>query len=87
MDSIKATVDSVLKEIQQRNNYPMRALNDEVKVVDGLGFSSLDVAELVAILEIETGVDPFASGVSIMDVHTIADLHRVYEASCNVTEQ
>lgn len=32
-------------------------------------------------LEMELGVDPFAEGVSIMDVRTIGQLHEVYAAS------
>lgn len=79
MSDIKSKINTVLLEIQQRNGYPEIALNDDVKVVNGLGFSSLDVAELVAVLEMELGVDPFSAGVSIMSVHTIGDLHKVYQ--------
>lgn len=86
MDSIKTTINAVLREIQERNSYPLRALNEDIKVVDGLGFTSLDVAELVAILEIETDVDPFANGISIMDVHTVGDLYRAYEVGCNASD-
>ena len=79
MSDIEAKVKEVLLEIQQRNEYPGVALAADVKVVNGLGFTSLDVAELVAVLEMEIGFDPFSSSVSIMDVQTIGDLIRVYE--------
>lgn len=83
MSNVKAKIDEILKEIQQRNEYPAKALEPSVKVVNGLGFSSLDVAELVAVLEMELGVDPFSQGVSIMSVQTIADLYKVYEEQVN----
>jgi acyl carrier protein len=79
MSNIEAKINEVLKEIQQRNEYLLKALDPSVKVVNGLGFTSLDVAELVAVLEMELGFDPFSQGVSIMSVQTIGDLHKVYQ--------
>lgn len=81
MKDIKEKVNSVLLDIQTRNGYKPIALEDEFGIVRDLGFSSLDVAELIALLEMELGVDPFAEGVSIMDVHTIGKLQEVYAAS------
>jgi acyl carrier protein len=68
----------VLREIQERNQYPLKQINDETMIVKNLGFSSLDVAELVAVLEMELGVDPFSQGVSIMSIHTVSELCKVY---------
>jgi len=84
LNEIKVKIDKVIKEIQQRNEYPLKALDADTKVVNELGFTSLDVAELVAVLEMELGVDPFSAGVSIMSVQTIGDLHRVYEEQLEV---
>lgn len=78
MSDIKQTIIGVLREIQERNVYPKRDINDDTMVVKNLGFSSLDVAELVAVLEMELGVDPFSQGVSIMNVHTVGELCKVY---------
>ncbi|MEJ2416279.1 MAG: hypothetical protein P8Y45_04995 [Exilibacterium sp.] len=78
MNKVKSTINVVLEDIRQRNNYPEKALREDSKVVQHLGFSSLDVAELIALLELELGVDPFSQGVSIMDVHTVGELYRVY---------
>jgi acyl carrier protein len=44
-----------------------------------LGLSSLDLAFLVAELEAELGVDPFAKLVSITSVRSVADLVRAYQ--------
>ena len=81
MADVKQTVYAVLREIQERNNYPLKELKDDLKVVKNLGFSSLDVAELVAVLEMELGVDPFAQGVSIMEIHSIGELIQAYQTT------
>jgi acyl carrier protein len=44
-----------------------------------LGLSSLDLAFLVAELEAELGVDPFAKLVSITSVRSVDDLVRAYQ--------
>ncbi|HEY7665469.1 MAG TPA: acyl carrier protein [Xanthobacteraceae bacterium] len=44
-----------------------------------LGLSSLDLAVLVAELEAELGVDPFAKLVSITSVRSVGDLVRAYQ--------
>ncbi|WP_444998575.1 acyl carrier protein [Aliikangiella sp. IMCC44359] len=84
MNNVKEKINLVLKSIQERNNYSAKELNPELEVVADLGFVSLDVAELVAVLEMEIGVDPFSSGVSIMNVRTVGDLYRVYEEQLSV---
>jgi acyl carrier protein len=44
-----------------------------------LGLSSLDLAVLVAELEAEFGVDPFAKLVSITSIRSVEDLVRAYQ--------
>ena len=86
MKDINDKVNAVLRDIQSRNGYKAVELKDEFRIVSDLGFSSLDVAELIALLEMEVGVDPFAQGVSIMDVHTIGTLHEVYATALKRNE-
>lgn len=79
MSSIAEVIENALTDIQEQQGYRSVTLAPEHRVVKDLGFSSMDVAQLIAVLEMETGVDPFAQGVSIMDVHTVGDLVRVYQ--------
>ena len=44
-----------------------------------IGLNSLMLARLVIALEDELGVDPFSSGTSIVDIHTLADLWAAYD--------
>ena len=72
-------INQALGSIQEQQSYRAIPLESGHRVVKDLGFTSLDVAQLIAMLEMELGVDPFGDGrVSIMDVHTVGDLHRVY---------
>jgi acyl carrier protein len=78
MDKIRDTINNVIEEIQEQEAYRPVALNESLRIVNDLGFKSLDVAQLIASLELELGIDPFAQGVSIKDVVTIGDLCKVY---------
>src|SRR5438093_12899157 len=54
-------------------------LSGTEKLSATLGFSSLDLAFLVAALEAELGVDPFAKLISITSVQSVGDLVRAYQ--------
>jgi acyl carrier protein len=54
-------------------------LSGSAKLNATLGLSSLDLAFLVADLEAELGVDPFAKLVSITSIRSVDDLARAYQ--------
>lgn len=54
-------------------------LSGNEKLSATLGLSSLDLALLVAELEAQLGVDPFAKLVSITSVRSVDDLVRAYQ--------
>ncbi len=81
MENVNEAVASAIRLIQDQQGYRQVPLKEEHRVVKDLGLSSLDVAQLIATLEMELGVDPFSEGVSIMDVHTVGELRQVYTAS------
>ena len=54
-------------------------LSGSEKLSAALGLSSLDLALLVAELEAQLGVDPFAKLVSITSVRSVDDLVRAYQ--------
>ncbi len=81
MDEVKEIINKVIKEIQEQQFYRTMELNEKIRIVKDLGFKSLDVAELIAILEMELGVDPFSEDISIMEVRTIGDLYTAYQSS------
>ncbi|HEY4057772.1 MAG TPA: acyl carrier protein [Kofleriaceae bacterium] len=67
----------VLRELALRHHPQLGAIKPEHVIVDELGLESLDVAQLVAVLEDRLGVDPFAT-TAITSVRTVADLCAAY---------
>lgn len=80
MNKIKNTINNVVREIQEQQSYPQIELKQEHNITRDLGFISLDIAQLIASLEMELGVDPFAQGVLLTEVTTIGKLYNVYES-------
>lgn len=76
--TVKDTIKDAIEEIMA-NNRRTGVITDTSEIVKDLGFTSLDVAELIAVLEMELDVDPFSNGVSLMDVRTYGDFCAVYE--------
>jgi len=79
MSIVREVVNNTIKEIQDQNGFDKIELKEEMKIVNDLGFASLDVAQMIATFEMELGVDPFQEGVSLMDVVTIGDIYNVYQ--------
>jgi acyl carrier protein len=76
------TRDVVLKAIERvcaDKGDPVRVLSDQDALFDGgLGFDSLDMATIVAELDLALRIDPFAA--STPTFRTVGDLIALYEA-------
>jgi acyl carrier protein len=83
MENVKTVIDSAILNIQEMRAHRKINLDDDLRLTYDLGFSSLDIAQLVAQLELELGVDPFSQGVSIAEITTIGSLYRVYQTCIN----
>ena len=81
---VREIIKEAIQEIME-HNARTSAIDDSSEIVKDLGFTSLDVAELVAVLEMELDVDPFSDGVSLMEVRTYGDFCAVYEKAFQET--
>ena len=70
---------SIAERIARIKSISPTSIVPESSLFEALGMSSLDLAQLVAELEVELGVDPFAIDASVKEIRTVADLHRVYD--------
>lgn len=77
--NVRETVGAVIAEILAQNGLGLRPLQDPDSIARTLGFSSLDLAQLIATLEMELGVDPFAHGASLSEIDTVGKLCALYE--------
>ena len=53
----------------------------DARLIDDLGLKSLDLASVVARLEMTLDLDAFDSDVAITDVRTVADLTRLLKSA------
>jgi acyl carrier protein len=73
----KAVRDQVALLIDEKN-LPARDLGPDDRLNTDLGLTSLDLASLVAALEMKLKADPFQELVPITSVRTIGDLEAAY---------
>ena len=71
--------DKIRAVLAERVGEVGSSLSGADKLSATLGLSSLDLAFLVAELEAELGVDPFAKLVSITSVRSVGDLVQAYQ--------
>ena len=76
---IEAIVHGRIRAVLAERAGEVARLSGTDKLSATLGLSSLDLAFLVAELEAELGVDPFAKLVSITSVRSVGDLVRAYQ--------
>ncbi|WP_413166993.1 hypothetical protein ACL6C3_09865 [Capilliphycus salinus ALCB114379] len=86
MVNIEQIIHETVLQIAQQNSAKITEIDSEQKLNADLGFSSLDLAQLVAILEIKLNADPFAELVSITTIRTVGDLCDAYEKYFNQSE-
>jgi acyl carrier protein len=77
--NMRKTVKAVLLEIVNEVADSVEHLDDDQLLVDQLGLTSLQLARLVAVLELELDTDPFSDEVPITSVRTVGDLLEAYD--------
>ena len=78
MDMIDVTVREVLQEVADDDSRRIEGIESGHQLVEDLGFDSLTMARIIAILEHRFGVDPFSTTVAITSVRTVGDLAGAY---------
>ena len=76
---IESIVHGRIRAILAERVGEVGCLSGTDKLSATLGMSSLDLALLVAELEAELGVDPFAKLVSITSIRSVGDLVKAYQ--------
>lgn len=55
----------LIQAIQEQQGYPQQEVLPDSHLVHDLGFVSLDIAQLLAMMEGELGIDPFSQGATL----------------------
>ncbi len=78
MKELESTVCQIVLQIARRRQVNLERVLPAHNIIKDLGLESLELAELVAILDMETGREPFAKDVSIVSIQTVGDLCHAY---------
>ncbi|MBX9789163.1 MAG: hypothetical protein K2Y37_09640 [Pirellulales bacterium] len=78
MQNPEQLIHFVVRRIIEQKGQPAPTIENHQRLTADLGLESLDVAKVVAVLEVELEVDPFAQLVAITDVRTVGDLAEAY---------
>lgn len=81
MDDLEQSIHDVVQQVVEQRGGEIVAITNQQRLAGDLGLRSLDLAQLVALLEIRTGADPFATHVAITDVRTVGDLCDAYRVA------
>jgi acyl carrier protein len=78
-ESHRSAVLAALVQVREDKGLDVAELTDAKHLGDDLGLDSLDMATVVADLEIELDIDPFVNDTG--PIYTVGDLVRVYDAA------
>jgi acyl carrier protein len=77
-ESIRAAVQHAIQRVLESSGRDRHSFEDDELLAVEVGLDSLDLAQVVVMLEQELGVDPFRKRGAV--VRTFADLVRAYRA-------
>lgn len=87
-NDINQTVKQYILQVAQDQGMEIGSIEDDHSVVEDLGFASLDVATLTALLENAFDVDPFAENMAVItEIRTVADICEVYKKCLSEEQQ
>ena len=68
-----------IKELLLEKEITLTDISEDYALGDDLGLTSMDLAILVANLELELGVEPFLEDFVITDIRTLGDLCQAFD--------
>lgn len=79
-EEICQIVKDNIMQISEEQGLEISEVQDNQSLVEELGFASLDVATLVALLESAFEVDPFRMNIAVItEIRTVEDIAKAYE--------
>jgi acyl carrier protein len=78
MEDVEQVVVDVVGGVAREKSASIESVEADQTLVDDLGLRSLDLARIIAKLELKLGVDPFAEMVAVTSIRTVGDLCAAY---------
>lgn len=81
MENVEQIAHEVLLELVRQRSPGISGVENRQTLTSDLGLRSLDLAQLVVMMELRTGKDPFLELVPITSLRTVGDLVAAYRTS------
>jgi acyl carrier protein len=78
MQNLEKTIHEAIRDVGEQRGLTLPPIGDQQHLIADLGFKSLDLAQLIAVLETTLRADPFARLIPITQVRTVGDLCSAY---------
>jgi len=78
MQNDRQAIWEAVSEVARQRNPAAVVCDDAQHLIEDLGLRSLDLAVIVARLEVHLGLDPFEELVPVTSIHTVGDLCAAY---------
>ena len=82
VDQVSQAVLATITDLMEEQGLDHEGLDEAAKLVDTLGLKSMDIAQIVLVLEDELDADPFQE-IPITSVRTVGDLINAYQVTLN----
>lgn len=77
--AVEQSVHEVIEKVAREKKLDPGGVHAGQGLVSDIGFKSIDLARIVAILEIRLNADPFSKLVPITSIQTVGDLVKAYQ--------
>jgi len=85
---VEKKVMKCIERVAQEQSIPLKQIKPSDRVVEDLGFQSLDVGTLTAFLEMEFKIDPFTAGIAVVtEIRTVQEVCDLYFRCVNGTTE
>ncbi len=78
VNEIESAIHEVIFHIIEQKGETVAKLDNASSLANDLGFESLDLAQLVSMLEMRVDIDPFSRDIAITSIRTVGDLRNAY---------
>ncbi|MDM8550096.1 hypothetical protein QUF72_08470 [Desulfobacterales bacterium HSG2] len=93
MENTESVVHEVVSKVAAEKKLGPGSVRNSRTLVGDIGFKSIDLARIIAILELRLGADPFSELVPVTSIRTVGDLCNAYslcfskdnQAACDVS--
>ncbi|MEP1207779.1 MAG: acyl carrier protein [Rhizobiaceae bacterium] len=79
-DQVAKTVFDTITDLLEEQGLESNGFDEQAKLVDTLGLKSMDIAQVVLMLEDELDADPFQE-IPITSIRTVGDLINAYRVT------